>query len=88
MSDSKLEYINNLHQRQAAVQQLLDGVALVQSGGVEGMQVVAMTQPEILINVITLLTATIEAQQKEILLLAEDAFDHSDFLDKMSSIFD
>jgi hypothetical protein len=83
MSDAKLDYLAAVHKKQEAVQLMLDGAALVQNGGTEGIKTVALEQPEIILSAISALVSVIKVQQEEFLALVEDRFELLDQLEKI-----
>lgn len=65
MSDTRTELLELHLQRNAHVQQMIEGARLVTEGGVEGIQEVAQTQPEAILNALNYLVCLIEQMQTE-----------------------
>ena len=83
MSDKKLEYLRIVHEKQEIYKRILDGAEMVKKGGIEGIQHVAQTNPEVLLIAFESLTRLVENQQKEHLSLIEDYFALLDITDKL-----
>jgi hypothetical protein len=85
-SDAKTEYLEVLLKKQEIIKQVTDGCNQVVQGGIEGIQLAALQQPELIINAITSLGYIVESQQKEHLALVEQHFELKDSVDELTDL--
>jgi hypothetical protein len=74
MPNPREEYIASLMENNEHIQKLLKGAAMVQQGGVEGLQETAKSDPEIILAAIAGLVAVVNLQQTEHLEFVEQHF--------------
>jgi hypothetical protein len=82
----RIDWLNSLVAQHEATQQMLQGAESVVRGGTEGIQAVALSEPEMLITVITSLVLVIRKQDEQYASLSEnwlDSLDRNDQLIKL-----
>lgn len=83
MTDPKLEYLESIHSKNAATQKVIEGAAMVQAGGIEGIVEVANTHPEVILEAFQALSLVINLLQEDNTQLVEDYFETLDKLEKI-----
>lgn len=78
------ETIEDLEARRQATQLLVKGAKIVAAGGIEGVVLAAITQPELILEAITSMARIIEKQEELIRVLQEIHMDTDDMLVRIS----
>jgi hypothetical protein len=76
----RTELLENNLKKTALLQQMLHGADLIVKGGIEGIQEVAQTDPEIIIAAITSLTQLVKIQHEELVQYFEERLETLDRL--------
>jgi hypothetical protein len=84
MTDPKIEYLESVHKSDAAVKLMLEGVAKIREGGIDGIRLAAEVAPDQLIEAFVGMATVLEMIQEDKLHMIEDHFKLLDQLEEIS----
>ena len=84
MNDPKIEYLESVHKKDAAIALMLNGIDLIMQGGPEGISEVARTQPDTLLQAFHMLAGVIQEMRADINEHVEARFELIDALEQLN----